>query len=788
MAASADAPPYGLGSPDPLSRGPLPGVAGEVTEATEAGLSTTDRVVGVTVKAMSLREVNPVEASERLNGTLRRRSRIECDNPDVRGTTEANKGEKTRRPRGGLETVAVLAPSVLTQRNRPTVKAPAGSTQGVAIVLDPQMKAAWERARFYTQLSSLVAKGKHPWGRSRPLDDLSRVPRLNVARLQNPDVAQAFNEAVFDLVRDDLASDLSLWQYAVRRAAEHVCGPSIRHRRPLWQVENSAALQKLAVTKQRAFLGLDGSASSVQHYRSVKKACRREVRVILNRWWSDRAAAIQLEVDTKTPNHQFAGFKELRQVFVPGHRPASKLKGSDGSLLRTRAERVTRSLLQCRNSSGAYDSVSREGLWALLLHKGVPLHLVNLIRQYYSGKVARISVEGILSKEIPLHTGTLRKYSTWETLMLHDLGYADDAAFIADTYEQLASWARALQAHYSTWGLSLSVAKTEALTTAAEGGRGPISMDAFWQLTANVWDVAQLVRAPSRVQKRSFTQKTDDLAGALESLLPAQSWLYREASLGGLQKGHDQLAAQLERVAAVAVRASSDAGEARADLQLVFFLQGRIRTKVMETLASYNSERPGILDGSRDKGPPLKCRIYEDLLAATLDQGAGQPTAVQALAALKDYPTGPAAIHSVGNLGKPREVKTHLGLCLYSSLGLARAAASVSCGPILTWAVSSAKVLTAGLIWDASLVGIAPPGPRNRSALTLASASLGRAAAKERPPGFPPRGLLPMPQMPGGREPDGSSAARPIDLPFWCVPVSSGRWGVVLPTTLLVVP
>ena len=133
---------------------------------------------------------------------------------------------------------------------------------------------------------------------------------------------------------------------------------------------------------------------------------------------------------------------------------------------------------------------------------------------------------------------------------------------------------------------------------------------------------------------------------------------------------------------------------------------------------------------------PVTTRNYEDLLAATLDQGAGQPTAVQALAALKDYPTGPAAIHSVGNLGKPREVKTHLGLCLYSSLGLARAAASVSCGPILTWAVSSAKVLTAGLIWDASLVGIAPPGPRNRSALTLASASLGRAAAKERPPGF----------------------------------------------------
>ena len=89
-----------------------------------------------------------------------------------------------------------------------------------------------------------------------------------------------------------------------------------------------------------------------------------------------------------------------------------------------------------------------------------------------------------------------------------------------------------------------------------------------------------------------------------------------------LQKGHDQLVAQVERVAAVAARAACDAGESRADLQLVFFLQGRTRAKVLETLAAYNSERPGILDGIREKGPPLKRRIYEDLLAATLEEGA----------------------------------------------------------------------------------------------------------------------------------------------------------------------
>eukprot|EP00913_Durusdinium_trenchii_P029251 g27419.t1 len=60
-----------------------------------------------------------------------------------------------------------------------------------------------------------------------------------------------------------------------------------------------------------------------------------------------------------------------------------------------------------------------------------------------------------------------------------------------------------------------------------------------------------------------------------------------------LQKGHEMLEAQVERVAAVAVRVASDAGEARADLQLVFFLQGRSRARVLETIAKYNDDKPG---------------------------------------------------------------------------------------------------------------------------------------------------------------------------------------------------
>ncbi|CAK9115130.1 Fucoxanthin-chlorophyll a-c binding protein F [Durusdinium trenchii] len=78
-----------------------------------------------------------------------------------------------------------------------------------------------------------------------------------------------------------------------------------------------------------------------------------------------------------------------------------------------------------------------------------------------------------------------------------------------------------------------------------------------------------------------------------------------------LQKGHEMLEAQVERVAAVAVRVASDAGEARADLQLVFFLQGRSRARVLETIAKYNDDKPGVQDGAKEKGAPLKCYIYD---------------------------------------------------------------------------------------------------------------------------------------------------------------------------------
>lgn len=304
----------------------------------------------------------------------------------------------------------------------------------------------------------------------------------------------------------------------------------------------------LSEAKAAAFRRLDGSPARLHEYRQEKRRTQKQVRVLLNNWWAAKAATIQHEVDTKSPNHQFAGYKELlRQVFVTGRRPGSKLRDKDGRLLETRdaltsvpeqhhlaalptfaellaavsqlragkahgPDGVQPELIQalslinlrilyefvCRVWDGtdpmpedwkanylvplpksgdltncgrwrgillssvpskvfsrilngrlqtyleaasragrgtadmiftlrmaleiarrkshplyilfvdlakAYDSVSRVGLWELLKIKGVPPQFIRLLRDFYSGKEARISAEGVLSCPIQLNTG-----------------------------------------------------------------------------------------------------------------------------------------------------------------------------------------------------------------------------------------------------------------------------------------------------------------------------------------------------------------------------------------------
>ena len=532
---------------------------------------------------------------------------------------------------------------------------------------------------------SFMNKCKQPWGHRPPQNTNVRIPRLEVSRLQDTTVQDKLNSKMIELVHTDLASDAELWQYALRKSAEYACGDIIAVTRPVWQQDNAHELAELARRKQTAFAAKDTSLEAARQYHAIKKANKKRVRAILNTWWDQKAQDIQLEVNTKSPNYQFAGYKQLRKVFTNSRRPTAKLRDTQGTLLPTRDERVRRweehfsSLLnietkvdqtrltniatrpvdntlgstpsfaemlaavsqlkkgkapgpdgiqpemimflntsnlrilyemlarvwegvepmpaewkanylvplpksgdttrcdrwrgiilssvvgkvfsriingrlqhyiekeallpetQCGFRPGrgtldmvftlrmaleiarvkshplyvvfvdlakAYDSVCRETLWTIMEKKGIPPHLITLIRDFYTGKGAKISVEGVLSKSIDLSTGlgqgccmaptlfnlflsavmedwytsyqdhmvwgyrldgmddrTMGKYTSWDTINVHDLGYADDAAFIADTLLKLQALTQDLQHQYLGWGLHMSVRKTEAMAT-----------------------------------------------------------------------------------------------------------------------------------------------------------------------------------------------------------------------------------------------------------------------------------------------------------------------------------
>ena len=422
-------------------------------------------------------------------------------------------------------------------------------------------------------------------------------------------------------------------------------------------------------------------------YRSACKAAKRQVSDILNAWWQSKAKEIQAQVDNRQPQHQYAGFRELRTTLNAGRRPIPKLRDSTGQFLHTKAARVDRwqtyfndllnvpttasldhvavlnrrppqddlanaptfietiaavkrmkknkapgpdglnaellhlltlpnlrvfhdhvlrvwtrvmpmpvewkagyivplpkkgDLTDCGNWRGitllsvpgkifariiaarlysyaessqllpewqcgfrngrstidmvfalrmiletalhkrlpmyllfidlvkAYDSVARAGLWKVLKSKGVPDDLLDLIKLYYSEKLACVSTEGILSSDFELHTGlgqgcclapllfsiyfgavmeswamaypnrltwytrvdgilrrqaNLDKYATHTPWTFQELGFADDLALAADTLSKLQTIYTKLSSHMQKWGMTISTAKTEAMVT-----------------------------------------------------------------------------------------------------------------------------------------------------------------------------------------------------------------------------------------------------------------------------------------------------------------------------------
>ena len=117
----------------------------------------------------------------------------------------------------------------------------------------------------------------------------------------------------------------------------------------------------------------------------------------------------------------------------------------------------------------------------------------------------------------------------------------------------------------------------------------------------------------------------------------------------------DKVAEKLERTSHLALQASKDSGEVRAAHQLVVFAKGLVREHLKEVVALYQSERDAVLQGLKDKGAPLKVRVYEALLKKLGEFAATKGAETVAVAKELLELGANSVVNSVTNGAKPPE-------------------------------------------------------------------------------------------------------------------------------------
>ena len=170
--------------------------------------------------------------------------------------------------------------------------------------------------------------------------------------------------------------------------------------------------------------------------------------------------------------------------------------------------------------SKAYDWVPREALWHVLKKCGIPPPLVNIIRSLHDGMKAEVTVDGATTAEIDVNNGLRQGCTIAPTLFnlyfnyvieqwrkrsqpfgmdvhykcggklvgertrrplkttVTELQFADDAALVGSSREEIVRGARTLDKVASEWGLTLSLSKTKLLVagTWSEDDLQPISI------------------------------------------------------------------------------------------------------------------------------------------------------------------------------------------------------------------------------------------------------------------------------------------------------------------------
>ena len=98
----------------------------------------------------------------------------------------------------------------------------------------------------------------------------------------------------------------------------------------------------------------------------------------------------------------------------------------------------------------------------------------------------------------------------------------------------------------------------------------------------------------------------------------------------------DQMERRLGVVGDLAVPTAQDVAALRAELQLVFFARGSAKAALAAELADYNGGKAAVANGTADRGPPLKVRMYRVRLQRE-DQATPFPATQESVRALRAF-------------------------------------------------------------------------------------------------------------------------------------------------------
>ena len=169
----------------------------------------------------------------------------------------------------------------------------------------------------------------------------TKLSSLNVARFQQAAQVDQLNGKMEEFLHADLIDEYETWSYGLRKAAEQAVGVKKLQHMPQWKIDCQAELEELSKFRYEAYTRWCQGGSKTA-YRLACKQAKSRINDLLNAWWTSKATIIQRQIDEKQPQHQYAGFRELRSILHLGKRPVPKLRNEHGEFEHTKQDRLKR--------------------------------------------------------------------------------------------------------------------------------------------------------------------------------------------------------------------------------------------------------------------------------------------------------------------------------------------------------------------------------------------------------------------------------------------------------------